>query len=154
MEDLRLPMGDRFESAGKAKYVAMHQDWRTFNNSLVLCYFPNPPVADFTAMVAAATGYDVSLDNVLKWGERMWNIKRAFNLKMGYEARRTERLPELILKPLEDGGTEGHVPDFDLMMKEYYSHRDWDWETGKPSRGRLVALDMQEIADDLWGARP
>jgi aldehyde:ferredoxin oxidoreductase len=150
MEDLGLPMGDRFESVGKAQYVAMHQDWRTFNNSLVLCFFPNPPVQDFCAMVSAATGYDVTLENVLQWGERMWNIKRAFNLKMGYRARQSETLPELMLRPLAEGGTEGHVPDFDLMMREYYTHRDWDWETGKPSRAKLLALGMNDVAKDLW----
>ncbi len=151
MDDLGMPTLDRFESAGKAQYVAMHQDWRTFNNALVLCYFPNPPVKDFCDMVSAATGYSVTLDNVLQYGERMWNLKRAINLKLGYDARRSEKLPELLLQPLADGGTEGHVPDFELMLKEYYVHRDWDWATGKPSREKLIALGMEEIARDVWG---
>jgi aldehyde:ferredoxin oxidoreductase len=147
MEDLGIPTEDRFESAGKATYVALHQDWRTVNNALVLCYFPNPPVRDFCEMISAVTGYDVTMDNVLEYGERMWNLKRMLNLKLGYDARRSEKLPELLLQPLADGGTDGHVPDFDLMMKEYYAHRDWDWTTGKPSRAKLDALGMRDIAE-------
>ncbi len=143
-------MLDRFQSEGKGALVARHQDWRTFNNALVLCYFPNPPVQDFCDMVSAATGYDITISTVLEYGERMWNLKRALNLKMGYEARRTEKLPELLLRPLAEGGTEGHVPDFDLMLKEYYAYRDWDWATGKPSREKLNALGMEEIAKALW----
>ncbi len=151
MEDIGIPTLDRFESAGKAPYVAKHQDWRSFNNALVLCYFPNPPVKDFVDMVSAVTGYDVTLGNVLEYGERIWNLKRALNLKLGYNARSAEQLPALLLKPLAEGGTEGHVPEFELMLQEYYAHRDWDWATGKPSREKLNALGMQEIGLDLWG---
>ncbi|MGE5140748.1 MAG: aldehyde ferredoxin oxidoreductase family protein [Rudaea sp.] len=151
MESIGIEAMDRFENAGKARLVTRHQDWRSFNNALVLCYFPNPPVQDFCDMVSAATGYDVTLDNVLQFGERMWDLKRALNLKLGLEPRRTEKLPELLLQPLQDGGTEGHVPDFGLMLKEYYADRDWDWATGKPGKQRLSALDMDDIAQDLWG---
>ncbi len=154
MEDLGIPTLDRFESAGKGALVAKHQDWRTVNNALVLCYFPNPPVKDFCEMISAVTGFDVTMDNVLEYGERMWNLKRAVNLKLGYDARRAEKLPELMLQPLADGGTEGHVADFDLMLREYYAHRDWDWATGRPSRDRLNKLGMSEIACEVWGDKP
>ncbi len=152
IEDFGIPTLDRFQSEGKAALVARHQDWRTVNNALVLCYFPNPPVGDLCEMLSAATGYDIMLDNVLTYGERMWNLKRAINLKLGYQARRAERLPELLLRALTDGGTEGNVPEFNLMLKEYYAARDWDWETGKPSREKLNALGMQDIAEDLYSS--
>lgn len=151
IDDLGLPMGDRFQSEGKAPAVARHQDWRTVNNALVLCYFPNPPVQEMCDMLAAVTGYGVTIENVLTYGERIWNLKRALNLKLGYAARESEKIPELLTRPLAQGGTEGHVPDFDLMMREYYRFREWDWATGKPSREKLVALGMSEIATELWG---
>jgi aldehyde:ferredoxin oxidoreductase len=150
MEDLGIPTLDRFESAGKAALVAKHQDWRTVNNALVLCFFPNPPVKDFCEMVSAVTGLDITLDNVLEYGERMWNIKRALNLKLGYQARRSEILPELMMRPLVESGREGHVPDFDVMLKDYYAHRGWDWTTGRPSREKLNALGLEEIGREVW----
>ncbi len=119
--------------------------------SFVQCIFPNPPVKNMVGMIAAATGYDITLDNVLTYGERMWDLKRALNLKLGYAARAREKLPELLLKPLADGNTEGHVPELEPMLREYYAARDWDWATGKPSRAKLLALGMPEVARDLWG---
>lgn len=151
LEDLNIGATDRFETQGKAANIARHQDWRAVTASLVQCIFPNPPVRNTVEMIAAATGYDITLGNVLTYGERMWNVKRALNLKLGYNARANEELPELLLKPLADGGTEGHVPHLEPMLREYYAGRDWDWETGKPRREKLVALGMPEIARDLWG---
>ena len=29
--------------------------------------------------------------------------------------------------------------------------REWDWDTGKPSRGKLVSLGLADVAEDLWG---
>lgn len=150
IDELGIETLDRFENAGKAQSLARHQDWRTINNALVLCFFPNPPTPDMCEMISAVTGYDVTMDSILEWGERIWNLKRALNLKLGYDARKAEILPELLLHPLEDGGTEGHVPDFELMMREYYAYRNWDWDTGKPSREKLEHLGMRDIAGDVW----
>lgn len=150
IEELGIFASDRFESSGKAPHVARHQDWRTVNNALVMCYFPNPPAKDVCEMLAAATGYPVTLDNVLTWGERIWNLKRAINLKLGLRPRQAERLPELILRPLEEGGTEGHIPDLHRLLQEYYAFREWDWESGKPTRKKLLQLKMGEVAESLW----
>ncbi len=150
IDELGIETIDRFASSGKAESLARHQDWRTINNALVLCFFPNPPAPEMCEMLAAATGYDVTTNNILEWGQRIWNLKRALNLKLGYNARGAEMLPELLFRPLKDGGTEGHVPDFENMLREYYTYRDWDWETGKPSREKLETLGMGEIADSLW----
>lgn len=151
LEDLGILSLDRFETQGKAAFVARHQDWRAVGASLVQCIFPNPPVKNMVEMIAAATGYDVTLDNVLTYGERMWNLKRALNIKLGYHARANEKLPELLLRALAEGGTEGHVVELEPMLREYYAYRDWDWQTGKPCRDKLLTLGMPEIAKDLWG---
>ncbi len=151
IDDLGIGATDRFEVAGKAANVARHQNWRAVSASLVQCIFPNPPVKNVVEMIAAATGYDITLDNVLSYGERMWDLKRALNIKLGYAARASEKMPELLLRALADGGTEGHVAELEPMLREYYVARDWDWATGKPRREKLLALGMPEIARDLWG---
>jgi len=151
IEELGIHALDRFETHSKAINVARHQDWRAVSASLVQCIFPNPPAKNMVEMIAAATGYDVTLENVLTYGERMWNLKRALNLKLGYDARTNEKLPELVLRALAEGGTEGHVVELEPMLREYYAYRNWDWDTGKPCREKLLALGMPEIANDLWG---
>ncbi len=151
LEDLGITAVDRFENRDKATQVARHQDWRSVVSSLVQCYFPNPPTPNMVEMLAAATGYDVTLDNVLTYGERMWDLKRALNCKLGYDARASEKLPELLCRALTEGGTDGHVPTLEPMLRDYYAIRGWEWATGKPSRDRLLALGMPEVARDLWG---
>ena len=150
IDDLHIGGVDRFANEGKAANVARHQDWRALTASLVQCVLPNPSVKYTVDMIAAATGYDISLANVLTYGERMSNLKRALNIKLGYQARANEKQPELVLKALADGGTEGHVAELEPMLREYYAYRNWDWDTGKPSREKLLALEMPEIAQELW----
>ena len=150
IEELNIPCLDRFAIEGKAEIIARHQDWRAFGAALVMCIFPNAPAQNVVAMLAAATGFDITLDNALQYGERMWNLKRALNLKLGYNARANEKMPELVTRALADGGTESHVPDLDAMLRAYYAHRDWDWASGKPARAKLRALGMDAIANELW----
>jgi aldehyde:ferredoxin oxidoreductase len=38
----------------------------------------------------------------------------------------------------------------DRLLEEYYAVREWDWETGRPSRQKLVSLGLPEIAEELW----
>jgi len=42
------------------------------------------------------------------------------------------------------------ISEFDLLLKDYYAHRGWDWETGKPARETLVALGLGHVARDLY----
>ncbi len=148
VDELGIPMSDRFQAEGKAQIVARHQDWRSFCNALIVCYFSNAPVQSYADLLAAATGWEVTLDDILLAGERIWNLKRSLNNRLGL-TREDDRLPKLLLAPLNEGGTEGHVPDLELMLREYYQARDWDPETGKPSREKLEGLGLGWVAEDL-----
>jgi aldehyde:ferredoxin oxidoreductase len=130
--------------------VARHQDWRSFCNTLILCYFANLPVQTLVELLASATGWEVGLDDAMVIGERICNLKRALNHRLGL-ARKDDRLPKLLFAPLDEGGTEGHVPDLELMLKEYYQARGWDPETGKPGREKLRKLGLGWVAEELWG---
>jgi aldehyde:ferredoxin oxidoreductase len=149
IEELGIPFTDRLEDVGKGPLVARHQDWRSFCNALIVCYFSNAPLQSYVDLLAAATGWEVTLDDVLLAGERIWNLKRALNCRLGL-TRADDRLPQLLLQPLPEGGTQGHVPDLELMLKEYYQARDWDWATGKPSRKKLEELGLGWVAEDLF----
>ncbi len=150
LEEFGIPMTDRFQVKGKAEIVARHQDWRSFCNALIVCYFSNAPAQSYIDLLAAATGWGMTLDDILFAGERMWNLKRAFNHRLGL-TRADDRLPQLLLQPLSEGGTQGHAPDLELMLEEYYEARGWDPQTGKPSREKLQELELGWLAEDLWG---
>ncbi|OQY36580.1 MAG: hypothetical protein B6243_02685, partial [Anaerolineaceae bacterium 4572_5.2] len=78
-------------------------------------------------------------------GERIFNLKRLLNLKLGLKPRQDEVMPILLNTPLASGPTDGFVPDWQLMLKEYYAHRDWDWESGRPSAQKLTELGLDEL---------
>ncbi len=149
IEELDIRSPDRHQDEGKALYVARHQNWNSLINALVTCLFSNAPAMDYVELLNAATGRSLDGAGALKAGERIFNLKRALNVRLGY-TRQGERLPRLLRQPLAEGGTEGFVPDETLLLHEYYKARDWDLVTGKPSKPRLESLGLAEIAADLW----
>jgi aldehyde:ferredoxin oxidoreductase len=148
-EALGITFFERHAQAGKAANVAKHQDWRTVFNSLVMCIFANMEPQMQVKLINAACGLDWTIEDMMKAGERAWNLKRAINNRMGL-TRANDQLPKALLEPFPDGGSAGFVPDFDGMLGAYYETRGWDMETGKPSREKLLLLGLDEVAQDLW----
>jgi len=84
-------------------------------------------------ILADITGWDFKTMDLLTFGERSLNLKRAINNKLGV-SREDDRLPDITRKALKEGGTAGIEPDMDMMLKEFYAVSQWDWDTGKPKR--------------------
>ncbi len=144
---LGLEFFDRHAGAEKAANVAKHQDFRTVNNALVLCVFANVPPETMLELVNAACGYDLTLEDFLRCGERAWNLKRLINLKLGL-TRAGDTLPAPLLRTLEDGGAAGYVIPFDKMMAAYYTARNWDANSGKPNSNKLSELGILGLAQE------
>jgi aldehyde:ferredoxin oxidoreductase len=145
MEDIGVPMTDRLASAGKAAFVARHQHWRTLCNSLVICFFTVIAAQEVVELVAAASGEDRTLEELIAAGERAWNLKRMFNLRLGWTPA-NEKLPRLLLAPLPDSGSLGAVPDMPVLLDEYYAASGWDRASGWPTQETLERLGLNNIA--------
>jgi aldehyde:ferredoxin oxidoreductase len=148
-EDIGITYFDRHEHAEKSANVARHQNWRTLFNSIVMCIFANSDPEMQVKLINAACGYSWTVDDMMRCGERGWNIKRAINNRMGLTAQ-NDRLPKAMLEPFPDGGSAGYVPDLKNMLAAYYEARGWDAVTGKPRREKLLELGLGDIAKDLW----
>ena len=116
---LGLEFYDRQAGAEKAANVARHQDFRTVNNSLVLCMFANVPPETILNLINSACGLDWSLQDMLRCGERAWNLKRLINHNLGL-TRANDTLPKPLLQAYAEGGAAGFVIPFDEMMAGYY----------------------------------
>jgi len=149
MEDIGVGFSDRFEEEGKAALMVRHQDWRSAGDALIACLLVNLPSDGLVSLLSTATGWDVTLSDLLEAGERTINLKRTLNLRWGLSPRQ-EKLPDLLLRPLEEGGTAGYVPDVDRVLSDYYGARQWDRATGKPSKEKLLALGLEEMAAELY----
>jgi aldehyde:ferredoxin oxidoreductase len=114
---------ERQAGAEKSSNVAHHQDWRSVCDSLVLCLFGNVPAEMVVKLVNAACGYEFKVEDLLRSGERGWNLKRAINNRLGL-TRANDKLPKALLHPLDDGPSAGYVPPLEEMLSAYYN-----WET-------------------------
>jgi aldehyde:ferredoxin oxidoreductase len=149
-DSLGITYFDRHAQGEKAANVARHQDWRTVYNSIVMCIFANVEPEMQVKLINAACGFEWTVEDMLRCGERGWNLKRAINNRMGL-TRANDKLPKALLEPFSDGGSAGFTPDLSGMLSAYYEARGWDTGTGKPTREKLSALGLEDVAKDLWG---
>lgn len=148
-ESIGITYFDRHAHAEKAANVAKHQDWRTFFNAFVMCIFANVDPQMQVDLVNAACGLNWTLEDMMRCGERGWNLKRVINIRMGLTAA-DDKLPKALLEPYKEGGAAGFVLDLDGMLSAYYDARGWDAESGKPLKDKLIALGLVDSANDLW----
>jgi aldehyde:ferredoxin oxidoreductase len=138
VEEVGLVPGDRHDNTSeKGRSAARLQAWRNLYNSLPLCQFENPGVQPLLSAVNAATGWNLAAEDLMTLGKRIVNIKRLLNFKLGL-TKANDRLPELLLKPLKEGGAAGFVPDMPTLLAGAYAEFGWDAETGRPMEDLLL----------------
>ncbi len=151
LTSLGMKAFDRHAGAEKAQNVAIHQDWRTIANSLVLCIFANVPADTVVNLINSACGLDWGIKEMMLAGERGWNLKRVINNRLGLR-RVNDMLPKALLLPYSDHpeGADGFVPDLKNMLEAYYEVRGWDLATGFPKKEKLISLGLEWLVEDLW----
>ncbi|MEM2897090.1 MAG: aldehyde ferredoxin oxidoreductase family protein [Candidatus Bathyarchaeia archaeon] len=148
---------DRFGVEGKGKLVKWQEELMAIEDSLVIC---KPVYSHFAnsfqkilslgfpmqaRLFSAATGIAMDEEEIRTVGERIFNLERVYNVRIGV-TRKDDSLPERFLKePLSEGGSKGHVVNLEPMLNEYYEARGWDIETGIPSKATLERLGLGEI---------
>ena len=153
-EVLALPrLIDRFATAGKAGIVSVHQNSAAVVDSLVVCKFTNLAVAEeyFARMLSAVTGLPFTADDLMRVGERVWNIERLYNQREGFTAD-DDCLPRRLLEePVAEGPSAGFTVNLAPMLKEYYEFRGWD-RTGIPTPAKLKELNLEGLLESQRGA--
>ena len=148
--ELGVQPGDRFElTEDKGSVAARSQAWRNLYNALTLCQFQNPGVERLLAALNAVTGWGLDGDELMTVGKRIVTLKRMLNLRRGL-GRADDRLPDLLLRPLDDGGTEGMIPDVGVLLSGAYAEFGWDPETGEPMPETLEELGLAFTAGTPW----
>jgi aldehyde:ferredoxin oxidoreductase len=127
-----------------AMMSARLQDYRALYNSLIICVFANPLPSIIAELIQTAIGLNCDIEKLKNYGERIFMIKRLFNLKMGISPE-DDRLPKILLKPLDGTECAGKSPNFIQLKNEYYKYREWDLETGQPNQKKLRELGLEEL---------
>ncbi|MEM4311874.1 MAG: aldehyde ferredoxin oxidoreductase family protein [Nitrososphaerales archaeon] len=140
---------------GKGRLAKLLEDWWCFINVGGWCLFSSDilryigKMTNYTDAFSAVTGLKYTVEDAMKLGERVFNLRKAFNMRHGC-TREEDTLPERLLKePNKRAGNS--VVKLDETLPEYYRERGWDPNKSLPTREKLRELGLNDIADDLWG---
>lgn len=135
---------DPHDSTGQGKVAVDFQNYVGVYNPLGLCKFiikATITPGNIAELVNAALGWDWTAADVIETGERLFNLKRLINLRLGVTAADDTLPRRLLTEPRPSGGAAGVLPDLPAMLEEYYRVRGWEAD-GTPSAERLAALNV------------
>lgn len=139
------PNTDRFDWRQKGVVAAVAQDEMNVYDSLVTCFFYRSTgkltVTQFADALDAVTGWGMEPSELMETGERITNLQRLFNLKMGQDPLLDDALPPRFEVPHDEGGAAGRTPPMDRMLRDYYEYRGWPG--GVPSDEKLEELGLE-----------
>lgn len=142
---------DRFSTENKGHLAIVEENWRGFINTSGWCVFAMKYGAyggesNLVKAYSAVTGISMDLAGALNVGERVFNLKKAFNMRHGC-TREEDTLPERLTK---EKNKSGAVVKLDEMLPQYYTVRGWDPTSGKPTKEKLSQLQLDFVVKDLW----
>ncbi|MCP4714619.1 MAG: hypothetical protein GY868_05830, partial [Deltaproteobacteria bacterium] len=149
---LPLPPYDNDSAAGRGEVHKIVSNHYHVMNSAGLCFFMYLCMnADHVhSFLNLVTGTDLSMDDTLKIGERINNLRQAFNIREGLTVKDFKIPPRILGKPpLSEGPTAGKQVDSDTMKRDYFTALDWDIDTGKPSKAKLLELGLKNVAETI-----
>lgn len=166
---------------GKAIAAVRIQNRTYMKDSLVLCDASWPMMDSFNTddnvgdpslesrLFTAVTGIDTGEEDLLRYGDRIFNLQRAILLREGWRARdddvpaeinftepvQSDPLNPQLLVPgagSEPESVRGNVLDrdkFEEMRNEFYLLRGWNPDTGLQRAETLEGLGLSDIAVEL-----
>jgi len=139
----------------KVRFATYTQIFYSLLDTLDLCQFVWGPAwtlygpKETVELVHVVTGWDVSLFELMKAGQRRLNLMRAFNLREGFD-RKDDQLPKKFFKPLQGSGPTAGVAidpvEFETALDTYYQLMHWT-PNGTPTRTALADVGVEWVAD-------
>ncbi|MCL4371584.1 MAG: aldehyde ferredoxin oxidoreductase family protein [Chloroflexi bacterium] len=134
----------------KLRLFIYHVNWQSLMNCVGLCIFPAWRYLRTVELVRSITGWNTSLFEMVKVGERMNTLCRAFNVREGFSAA-DDTLPERFFQPFAD--TKPTTAPLDRRVWEqaklaYYYGMGWD-ENGVPTRDKLGELNLEWVIEEM-----
>jgi aldehyde:ferredoxin oxidoreductase len=144
-----LPLDDL--SSKKVRMLVYFVNLRVLDNCALMCMFPPWSPSQKVEIFKAVTGWETSLWELAKVGERAINMARAFNMREGL-TEKEDWLPPRMFQPQKGGP----IPDTSVdprklgkAKKTYYRMMGWDEDTGVPTVGKLEELGIPWVTKHL-----
>lgn len=138
---------DRFSNEDAAQEAVAFQNYFSTYNPLGICKFigkasPSPQLLG--EFINAATGWEIYDEELLEIGERIFNLKRIINNRLGI-SRKDDDLPQRLKTfPRPTGGSKGKLPDMEIILNNYYALRGWT-EEGQPDQETITRLKLSSF---------
>jgi aldehyde:ferredoxin oxidoreductase len=151
--------GDPFSPVLKGSGHALSEVFSCITNSLGLCRWAGAPhmnIADFplelyTSALLALTGMEITPEEIYTAGERILNIEKAFNSRLGLRREDDVVCHRWMNEPVTAGLGKGmKAADYlEEIKDEYYEYHGWDKSTSLQKRGRLKELGISDVVEVL-----
>jgi aldehyde:ferredoxin oxidoreductase len=145
---------------GRGKIAKEKEEFAAVFDSLVLCKFLRNCFDNFFEDVARiytmTTGIPLTAKELQAVGERVCNLKKAFNIREGWTKADDWLPPRVTSDPLPSGPGQGcyvKPEELRMMIDDYYQARGWTQE-GLIPKSKLIALGLEDIAEEIGVEEP
>lgn len=153
---------DRFKADKEiARWVKHKEDLWTMADTLMFCKFCKTTkgvcntFGGLAELYAIVTGIEMTAKKLKKAGERIWNLEKAYNIREGWNKKDSRPPLRVIREPVPSGPAKGArltEEEIETMLSAYYEARGWT-KDGIPTKQKLIDLELNHIADDIWKKR-
>lgn len=151
-EVVRVERKEFGKEAGKYRRDAALHHVMNCTGMCAFVYSCLPDVKAFVQFLNAVTGWNETVESLLPTGERILNLRQAFNIREGLTLE-DFKMPERILgnPPFERGPLAKVRLDQGELLSDYLRELDWNVLTGVPSLYKLRQLGLTHVINDLHG---
>ncbi len=144
----------------RADIIRWGEDCIAVSDCLGVCMFASATAwsvsPDVMAQLfSAATGIDMSEEEIMCVGRKIVTLERAFNIREGH-ARKNDTLPYMLMhEKVTEGPQKGFInsqEELDKMLDDYYTKHEWDLKTGWPTEETYRELGLDFVTDELKSA--
>ena len=153
LPDLGFPeIQERHSTYRKGELVAKAQNLMCMFDSLKVCkfiLFGGVKPSTLVEWLNMVTGWNMTLGEFMQAGERIFNLKRLYNIREGISRKDDTLPPRILTHKRGSGGSADALPPLGELLSQYYSYRGWN-EFGVPSREKVTELRLEEEARFLY----
>jgi len=148
------------DSFNVGRYTKHTEDWYALFNAFGHCHrlyiHRFYGIDNFVQFYTAITGIKTNPAELLTQGERIWNLYKLLNVRLGQD-RKDDQPPASWFEPMRIGDKEHSMMDYykttvlteediNRMLDDYYDERGWDRENGVPTPDKLRDLGLDAFA--------
>jgi len=149
-----LPEHDAKAFSGRAEAHKLGSDFShvvSCTGTCIFAFWAFPDVAVFIDFMKAVSGWDFTREEIFKTGERIANMRQAFNIREGINPLKYKIPGRIYGHPVPtQGPLKGITVDEDTLYSEYLTAMGWDTKTTRPSQKKLAELGLGDVAEALW----